>query len=241
MSDDDHLHAARAILGGRGLSISTDELFKQLSTAGFDPRDLIKARREFDQFNGQVAAARLTSGLEENPRIAVIRFARAIRKSGLAGQRSGWLRPLIDMGKSKGESAYRCDLQRRPASTSAQPASALSRASSTQKAISDALIAGAVLRRIEDENAGAQRVTLQAAIEDAINSEEIDVQEEAARRALQRFRAGCRQLETSGRFSLKRYDGSIMRLRGRWVAVADKSGPFQLPPANGGRPKKLSR
>jgi hypothetical protein len=241
VSDDDHLHAARAILGGRGLSISTDELFKQLSTAGFDPRDLIKAQREFDLFNVQVAAARLASGLEESPRIALIRFARTVRKSGLAAQRPGWLHSWIDMGRAKGESVYRCDLQRRPASTSAQPASALSRASSTQKAISDALIAGAVLRRIEDENAGAQRVTLQAAIEDAINSEEIDVQEEAARRALQRFRAGCRQLKTSGRFSLKRYDGSIKRLRGRWVAIPDKYGPFQLPPASGGRPKKPSR
>lgn len=240
MEDHDPLHAARALLGGRPINITTDSIFAQLEA---DPRisisDMRQARRIFDALEVGMAVESLEKPTPDVARnAALFRLARAIRPH-LATE-PGWFRFLLSLGKQQGDSPFRLSYPRRPQSGSAQPKSVLDRTTQTRRALNDMLVAGAILHRIEAAKARGEDLLVKEAIEAAINDEDIEVEEEAARLSWHRFCNDCAAL-TSGQktYRLERYDGSISKYVGRWVALPDNgSSSHQLPSRKGGARRK---
>lgn len=240
MSDDDAPHAARVVLGGRRLNLTTDEVFARLKD---DPRisskEIRAARRLFDAMRIGTAVEAVQSSVDRRTRLAaLLRLARTLSPR-VKDRLPGWLRFVLELGGQRGASMFRLSYERRPHSSTAQPRAALDRATQTGRALNNMVVAGAVLRRIEAAKANGRNLTLKAAIEAAINEGEIATDEEAARAAWRGFRRDCEKLtQASGTYRLEKYAGPIAKFRGRWVALPDIGiGLSQIPPAKGGRPK----
>lgn len=239
MTDDHEVsQVARIVLGGAPLNVTTDEIFARLEV---DPRistsGMLGARRTFDAMQIGIAVEALEKADDRGAKLsAMLRLARALRRH-LRDRRPGWFRFLMAFGSRRGEGLFQLIVSRRPHSTSAQPKPALKRTTQSRQAISDMLIAGAILRLIETATARGDRMSIEGAIAAAINDEDILTQEEAARLAFQRFRKSCAQLTGGGdTYRLKRYAGPIKEYRGRWVALPDSgAGVSRLPSAKGGR------
>lgn len=239
MSDRDALHAARALLGGRPLNISTETLFARV---GADPRissaDLRNAKRVFDAAQiGQAVEAIERTGTSDRAAV-LLRLARAVRPY-LANREPGWFRFLLMLGSQPGESMFHLSYVRRPRSKTSQPETALHRATHTRRALSSMAVAGAILQRIEAAKGDGRHLTVKAAIEASINSGDIATDEEAALKAWHGFRSDCEELtQGQGTYRLERYSGLIEKYRGFWVALPDTgAGLSRLPSEKGGRPK----
>lgn len=240
MGDSDAAHAARAVLGGRPLNLTTDEVFARLKA---DPRisiqEIREARRLFDAMQIGIAVEAVEKAADRTARLlALLRLARTLGLH-LKDRRPGWFSFLLAFGSQQGESMFRLSVIRRPHSSAAQPRYALNRATQTRRTLSDMLVAGAILSRIEAATAGGKAIPVQAAIEAAINEGDIATEEEAARGAFQRFRKSCAQLTDGGdTYRLERYVGPIEKHRNRWIALPEiGSGLSRLPSEKGGRPK----
>lgn len=238
--DPDALHAARAVLGGRPLNLTTDEVFALLAdNPRISSKEIREARRILDAMQIGVAVEAVEKAADRKERfLALLRLARTLRLH-LKDRQSGWFRFLLAFGGQRGESMFQLSVIRRPHSGSAQPGHALNRATQTRQAVSDMLVAGAILSRIEAASASGDRMPLQAAIEAAISDGEITTEEEAARKAFQRFRKSCAQLTGGGdTYRLERYVGPFENYRGCWIALPDVGVELpRLPSRKGGRPK----
>ncbi len=237
--DDDYLHGARALLGGRPLNIATDNLFEQREDQGYSARDLRIARRTFDALKIGIAVERVQRVENTRRMTALLHLARLVRPQ-LSEHSPGWFRFLLTLGAERGENMFQLSFARRPQSDTAQPKAAIKRQRDTSRAINDMVVAGAILTRFETANAAGDALTVQAAIELAINGGEIQTGEGAARKAWHRFQGDCKKLTNGcGTYRLEKYTGSVGKYHNRWVALPDKgSGVSQLPPATGGRPQK---
>jgi hypothetical protein len=221
--NDDALHAARVILGGHRLSLSSQELFSRLeANPRVSRRELHDARRLFDLMQLGKAVEAAQGAIDVRSReLALLCLARQLAPYFI-DRSPGWFRFLIAMGSQRSESPFRLDIVRRAHSTAAQTKDALSRSTHTRQAVQDMLIAGSILSRVEAGLAHSVEVSIQAAIEAAINDGDIATEEEAARRAFHRFRRYCRSLTKGGdTYRLLRYSGPIERFRERWVAVPE--------------------
>lgn len=240
MGDPDALHAARAALGGRSLDLTTDEIFARLKdNPRISSQEIREARRILDAMQIGIAVEAVEKAADSKARfLALLRLARTLGLH-LKDQRPGWLHFLFALGGQRGESMFQLSVTRRPHSGSAQPGHALNRATQTRQAVSDMLVTGAILSRIEAATASGFAMSLQAAIEAAINDGDITTEEEAARKSFQRFRKSCAQLTGGGdTYRLERYAGPVENYRGRWMALPDIGiGLPRLPSAKGGRPK----
>jgi hypothetical protein len=169
-------------------------------------------------------------------RRAMLRLARALSPH-LQDRSAGWFRFLVSLGSHKGKSRFRFAVLSRPHSSNSQPVAALNRTTQIQRNIDDGFSAGAILSRISDADSQGRILTVQDAIEDAINASEIGTEEQAARKAFQRFRHLCERI-SGGKYSLERYAGSIEVYVGRWTAIPDdRPGSLHLPSTKGGRPR----
>jgi len=235
---EDALHAARAILGGQPLNISTDPLFSLLDARGFSIRGLRDARRALDAMQIGIAAEAAKESTHARKIVPLLHLARAIGPH-LADRRPGWFRFLLALTTEKGESMFQLSFAQRPRSDAAQPRAVLDRATRTRQAVNAGLIAGSILSRIEAAKAKGKTLTVKAAIAKAINDEEITTEEEAALNTWHSFRKDCEKLtQGRGTYRLARYAGPIERCQGRWVALPDiGTGLPQLPPSKGGRPR----
>lgn len=240
MGDPDALHGARAVLGGRPLNLTTDEVFALLAgNPRISSKEIREARRVFDAMQIGVAVEGVEKAADRKERfLALLRLARTLGLH-LRDRRSGWFRFLLAFGGQRGESMFQLSVIRRPHSGGAQPGHALNRATQTRQAVSDMLVAGAILSRIEAATASGVAISLHAAIEAAINDGDITTEEEAARKAFHRFRKSCVQLTGGGdTYRLERYVGPVENHRDRWVALPDiGNGLSRLPSGKGGRPK----
>lgn len=240
MGDPDALHAARAVLGGRSLNLTTDEIFSRLKdNPRISSKEIREARRVLDAMQIGIAVEAVEKAADRKARfLALLRLARTLGLH-LKDRRPGWFRFLLAFGGQRGESMFQLSVIRRPHSSVAQPGHALKRGTQTRLAVNDMLVAGAILSRIEAATASGDTMHLQAAIEAAINDGDITTEEEAARKAFQRFRKSCAQLTGGGdTYRLERYAGPVEDYRGRWVALPDiGSGLSRLPSGQGGRPK----
>lgn len=241
MTDDQEaLRAARTALGGRPLDLATDEIFARLDAdQRFFSQGIFDARRTFYALQIGIAVEALQKANEKDAKlVAMLRLARTLRRH-LIDRRPGWFRFLIAFGRDKGESAFQIAITRRAHSSSAQPVRALQQVTRSGRAMTDMLIAGAILSRIEDAAVRDVVMSIEAAIGAAINDEEILTQEGAAQLAFQRFRKYCAELTGGGdTYRLQRYAGSIKKYQGRWVALPDTgAGVSHLPSPKGGRPR----
>lgn len=240
MGDLDALHAARAVIGGRPLNLTTDEVFARLNDCpAISPKDTREARRIFDAIQLGIAVEAVEKAADRKARLsALLHLARALCVH-LKDRRPGWFRFLLAFGGQQGDSTFRLSVTRRPHSSAAQPRYALNRVTQTRRALSDMLVAGSILSRIEVATADGKAMPVQAAIEAAINEGDIATEEEAARGAFQRFRKSCAQLTDGGdTYRLERYVGPIERHKGRWVALPEIGSELsRLPSDKGGRPK----
>lgn len=240
MSDDDAPDTARVVLGGRRLNLTTDEIFAKLAGDPRIPSKTIRAaRRVFDAMRIGIAVEGVEKAADRQVRLsALLRLARTLRPY-LNDRLPGWFRFILELGSQRGESLFRLSYERRPHSSTAQPKAVLDRATQTGRALNNMVVACAILRRIEAAKANGRNLTLQAAIEAAINDGDIATNEEAARAAWRGFRRDCEKLtQASGTYRLEKYAGPIAKYRGCWVALPDTGiGLSQIPPAKGGRPK----
>lgn len=235
MNDSDALVGAQAILGGRRLNITTKRLFAELEVDSlYDASDLRDAQRLIDAMHiGAAIESFRKSALGREKAITLLRLARAVRPH-LAARRAGWFRFLLTLGEQKGESTFHLSYVRRLHSGAAQLKTVRERTTKTGQAIKDILVAGAILHRIEHEKKRGVDLTVTAAIDDAIEDQDLLTGEAAALKAWHRFRASCQH----NTYRLQQYDGPIEKYRGRWVALAASSpGVLQLPSDKGGRPK----
>lgn len=240
MGDPDASHGARALLGGRPLNITTDEIFARLKDdPQISPQGMHEARRILDAMQIGFAVEAVENAADRKAKLsALLRLARTVGFH-LKDRRPGWFHFLLAFGSQRGESMFKLSIIRRPYSGGAQPRHALNRATQTRQAVSDMLVAGAILSRIKAATVGGVAMSLQAAIEAAINDGDIATEEEAARKAFQRFRKSCAQLTSGGdTYRLERYTGPVELYRGRWIALPDIGiGLPRLPSGKGGRPK----
>ena len=240
-NDHDAQRAARTVLGGRSSNLTTNEVFALL---GGDPRisskEIHEARRIFDATRIGAAVEAVEKAADRQAKLsALLRLARALSPH-LKDRLPGWFRFLLAWGGQRGESMFQYSVIRRPQSGSAQPRHARDRTTHTRQAVRDMVVAGAILSRIEAATvSGVAVMSLKAATEAAINDGDIDTDEEAARKAFQRFRKFCAQLTGgSNTYRLERYTGPIEIFRDRWVALPDIGiGLPRLPSGKGGRPK----
>jgi hypothetical protein len=239
VSDGDALHAGRAVLGGRRIDLTPDKLFGLLEGSGLYPAgDVREARRKFDALKIGVAVEVLKNATPGGERLsALLRLARAVRPH-FTDRQPGWFRFLLTLGSQHDENEFQLSYCRRAQSDSARPKAARDRARRTQQAVRDNVVAGAILSRIEAAAAKGVSLTIQSAIESAINDDDIKIQEDMARAAFQRFRRACAELQGTDTYELRRYEGPLEKYRGCWVAIPKAgSGLPHLPPATGGRPK----
>lgn len=237
MSNDDADHAARAVLAGRPTGLGTDDTFMSLTARGFSPADLRSSMRGLHAAQILVAIEGIENAPDPAARFrALLRLARALSPYW-RDRATGWFRFLVSLGSDKGESPFRLTVLRRPHSTKSQPSAALRRTTKGRQNISDMLNAGAILSRISLADAQGRTLTIQDAIEGAINEGEIETDEEAARKSFHRFRKLCERL-SGGAYLLQRYSGSNETYKGRWTAIpTNQAGSRPLPSPLGGRPK----
>lgn len=239
--DDDARHAAQAILGGRARSIKPDALFAALrDSSRFPARDVCKAQQEFDALTiGSAVEAVEVAASTNDKRLALLKLARLVRPHLASGQ-PGWFRFLLALGSRQGESAFLLSYTRRPKSDAAMPKTAIARYVLTRRSMSGMLVAGSILSRIEAERAENRHLGIDAAIDEAISSGEIETGLEAARKSWQHFRKDCSELtQGADTYRLKHYDGSVDKYKGRWLALPDIGiGLPRLPSDKGGRPQK---
>lgn len=244
MTDDQTAyHAARAVLGGKPFKTTTNALFARLeSNPRYSRRELREARRVFDAMEiGEAAEALLKADPTINRMAVALRLARVARRH-LVDRRRGWFGFLLRLGAGRGDSMFQLSFARRPQSGAAQPKVNLDRTTRIGRTVNNSIVAGAILKRIENVRAKGQDLLVKSAIEAAINENEIKTEEEAARASWQEFRKYCRALTPEpGTYRLMIYDGSIERYKGRWVALPDVGPGCQpLPSSKGGAPKKTS-
>lgn len=239
MDDQDALHAARAALGGRSLNLTTEDVFALVGTGFRIPaRELLEAHRIFDAMQIGNAVEAIEKAADRRTKLsALLHLARALSRH-VKDRLPGWFRFLVALGGHRGESMFRLSISRRPHSATAQPLHSLDRATQTRQAVNDMLVAGAILSRIEAATVSGGTMSVQSAIEASINDGDIETEEEAARKAFQRFRKSCAQLTGgSDTYRLERYAGAIESFRGRWVALpAIGIELSRLPSGKGGRP-----
>ncbi|MDB5713031.1 MAG: hypothetical protein JWO15_428 [Sphingomonadales bacterium] len=239
MIDRDALQAGRAVSGGSGVNLTPEKLFRLLEGCGLYPAsDVREARRKFDALQIGVAVGTLENAAPGAKRLAaLLGLARAVRPH-FADRQPGWFKFLLKLGSQRDENEFQLSYSRRAQSDSARPRAVRDRSRRTQQAVSDNAVAGAILSRIEAASAKNIVLTIQRAIESAINDGDIKIQEAMARTAFQRFRRTCGELEGADTYELRQYDGPLKKFRGRWLAIPRLgSGLPHLPPATGGRPK----
>jgi len=239
VSDRDALHAGRAVLGGRSINLTPETLFGLLKGCSLYPASEVReARRKFDALQIGVAVDALKNATPGGRKLAaLLRLARTVRPH-FADREPGWFKFLVALGSQRDENEFQLSYSRRAQSDSARPKAVRDRSRRTQQAVSDNAVAGAILSRIEAAAANGIVLTIQSAIESAINDGDIEIQEDMARTAFQRFRRTCEELEGTDTYELRRYVGPLEKFRGRWVAIPKvASGLPHLPSATGGRPK----
>ena len=239
-AEDDANHAARAILGGRPLGISTDILFAALAA---DPRlskrHVRDARYGFDALDLGSAVEALEAATPGKTRfMALLKLARTVRPH-LASREPGWFSNLMKLGRHKGESAFQLSYSRRKRSGPSTPKAVIDRDNFTRQRLNQMLVAGAVLSRIEAAKVTCVHLTIEAALTDAIDAGDIETGDEAARKNWKSFRAYCRKMtQGANTYRLLKYFGSIEKYAGRWVALPDNGTGLSPLPSNIGRPRK---
>ena len=239
MDDHDPLHAARTVLGGTPFNLAPDKVFALLKgNPQISSNEIHAARRVFDATRIGIAVEAVEKAADKQVKLsALLRLARALSPH-LKDRLPGWFRFLVVLGGQQGESMFRLSYARRPQSSKAQPKDARARTRDARRSAGDMIVAGAILSRIEAAKINGHILTVQDAIEEAINCGDISTDEEAARKAFHRFRKFCVQLTGGDTYRLKRYAGSIEKYQGCWVALPDAGiGLSRLPSEKGGRPR----
>ncbi len=107
IDDDDAIHAARAILGGERINLSSEEVFAILArNPRISSKEKHEAKRMFDamQIGVAVEAVERADGRRERLS-ALLRLARVLAPH-LKDRRPGWFRFMSRLGSQRGESMF---------------------------------------------------------------------------------------------------------------------------------------